>query len=83
MFDNAKDLTGHFADLPLGRSHNVVINEERNYGVAVGAAPRNGTDLAGLIFFDLTDPSNPVRLGSDGQDGYVHDVSIYEAFTRI
>ncbi|EEY23125.1 conserved hypothetical protein [Verticillium alfalfae VaMs.102] len=72
-FSNDKDLTGHFADLPVGRSHNVVINEEANYGVAVGAAPRNGTCKAGLIFFDLTDPSKPTRLGCNGEDGYVHD----------
>ncbi|KAM9882417.1 hypothetical protein VDGL01_03596 [Verticillium dahliae] len=72
-FSNDKDLTGHFADLPVGRSHNVVINEEANYGVAVGAAPRNGTCQAGLIFFDLTDPSKPTRLGCNGEDGYVHD----------
>ncbi|KAM0322522.1 hypothetical protein ACHAQA_009368 [Verticillium albo-atrum] len=73
QFSNDKDLTGHFADLPLGRTHNVVINEEANYGVAVGAAPRNGTCKAGLIFFDLTDPSKPTRLGCNGEDGYVHD----------
>ncbi|KAL9941540.1 hypothetical protein D7B24_005199 [Verticillium nonalfalfae] len=72
-FSNEKDLTGHFADLPVGRSHNVVINEEANYGVAVGAAPRNGTCKAGLIFFDLTDPFKPTRLGCNGEDGYVHD----------
>ena len=74
-FNNSVDLTGHFADLPRGRSHNVVINEELEYGVAVGAAPTNlaGACRGGLKFFSLKDPSNPVTLGCDGQDGYVHD----------
>ena len=39
----------------------------------MGSRPRNGTCAAGLIFFDLEDPSKPVRLGCDGKDGYVHD----------
>lgn len=76
MFNNSVDLAGHFAGLPLGRTHNVVINEELNYGVAVGAAPRSDKCAAGLIFFDLKDPSNPVSLGCDPQDGYVHDVGV-------
>jgi hypothetical protein len=76
------DLTGHFADLPLGRTHNVVINEELNYGVSVGAAPRTDACRAGLIFFDLTDPSNPRSLGCDPQDAYVHDVSKCELYNR-
>ncbi|KAK3380444.1 hypothetical protein B0T24DRAFT_615420 [Lasiosphaeria ovina] len=70
---STSDVTGHFTDLPLGRTHNVVINQELGYGVAVGAAPRTDGCRAGLIFFDLTDPSKPTRLGCDGQDGYVHD----------
>lgn len=75
-FDNQKDLTGHFnATLPLGRAHNVVINEEANYGVAVGVTPRDGPCKSGLHFFSLEDPSNPVALGCNGDDGYVHDVS--------
>ena len=77
MFDNDKDLAGHFSDLPVGRTHNVVINEELGYGVAVGAAPRSGPCKAGLIFFDLKDPSDPISLGCDPQDGYVHDVSLH------
>ncbi|ROT38201.1 hypothetical protein SODALDRAFT_333973 [Sodiomyces alkalinus F11] len=72
-FSNEHDLTGHFNDLPIGSSHNVVVNEEANYGVAVGARPRDQDCLGGLVFFDLTDPSNPTRLGCNSQDGYVHD----------
>ncbi|KAL3420395.1 hypothetical protein PVAG01_08894 [Phlyctema vagabunda] len=73
VFDAAADLTGHFAELPVGRTHNVVVNEELDYAVAVGAAPRNSSCAAGLIFIDLKDPSNPVTPGCDPQDGYVHD----------
>ncbi|KAK0115090.1 hypothetical protein ONS96_013560 [Cadophora gregata f. sp. sojae] len=72
-FDAVKDLTGHFNGLPAGRTHNVVVNEELNYAVAVGAQPRSSTCKAGLIFIDLTDPSNPKTPGCATQDGYVHD----------
>jgi len=73
-FSNDKDLTGHFnATLPIGSVHNVVVNEEGNYGVAVGARPRTEGCLSGLQFFSLEDPSNPVDLGCNGDDGYVHD----------
>ncbi|KAK4225365.1 hypothetical protein QBC38DRAFT_483093 [Podospora fimiseda] len=75
VFTNEKDLTGWWGDaLPIGRTHNVAANEERNYGVATGFQPRNSTYKAGLLFFDLTDPSNPKTLGGSGADGYVHDV---------
>jgi choice-of-anchor B domain-containing protein len=74
VFNNQEDLTGFWIEgLPLGRSHNVVTNEELNYGVATGFQPRNGSLGAGLVFFDLTDPSNPQTLGGTGADGYVHD----------
>ncbi|KAK4244296.1 hypothetical protein C7999DRAFT_17432 [Corynascus novoguineensis] len=74
VFDSVKDLTGFWGEgLPLGRSHNVVTNEELNYGVATGFQPRDGPLKAGLIFFDLSDPSNPKTLGGTGEDGYVHD----------
>ncbi|KAF4446793.1 hypothetical protein FALBO_17032 [Fusarium albosuccineum] len=75
VFDAKKDLTSHFnALLPVGRAHNVVINEELKYGAAVGAQPRTDPNCAsGLNFFDLTDPSDPVSLGCAAGDGYVHD----------
>ncbi|PSN71312.1 hypothetical protein BS50DRAFT_518295 [Corynespora cassiicola Philippines] len=74
VFSTETDLTGLFKDyLQLGRSHNVVVNEERNYAVAVGAAPRNSTCGAGLIFINMDDPSKPYSPGCSPQDGYVHD----------
>jgi choice-of-anchor B domain-containing protein len=74
LFDSVEDLTGFWVEgLPMGRSHNVVTNEEMKYGVATGFQPRDGPLSAGLVFFDLTDPSNPKTLGGTGVDGYVHD----------
>jgi choice-of-anchor B domain-containing protein len=75
VFDAKEDLAGHFmALLPLGRLHNVVINEELGYGAAVGAQPPSDPlCAAGLNFFSLEDPSDPVPLGCASGDGYVHD----------
>lgn len=74
-FHPKNDLTGFFngPGLPTGRSHNVVVNEEKNYAVAVGAAPRSQSCKGGLVFIDLTDPSKPVQTGCASGDGYVHD----------
>lgn len=81
-FDTKTDLTSW---IPLtegvtigvkGRSHNVVVNEELGYVVAVGAhgrAGRNDTCAGGLIFFNTDDITNPVQTGCAPQDGYVHD----------
>lgn len=72
-FSITADVTGLFTDLPVGRTHNVVINEELGYAVSVGAQPRNSTCRAGLIFIDIDDITKPVSPGCAGQDGYVHD----------
>ncbi|KAF9055659.1 hypothetical protein BJ165DRAFT_435236 [Panaeolus papilionaceus] len=72
VFDIHAD-SSHFADLPLGRSHNVVSAEASNHIVAVGAAPRNDVCRSGLIFIDLADINNPKRTGCAAGDGYVHD----------
>ncbi|KAL8364938.1 hypothetical protein RB595_003973 [Gaeumannomyces hyphopodioides] len=74
VFHKLDDLAGYTNEMPTaGRSHNVVVNEEKNYMVAVGSQPRNDTCRSGLIFFDITDVSKPVRLGCAADDGYVHD----------
>ncbi|KAH6887844.1 hypothetical protein BKA70DRAFT_1332568 [Coprinopsis sp. MPI-PUGE-AT-0042] len=72
-FSAATDLTSLFRGLPNGRAHNIVINEERNYAIAVGAQPRTSACRSGLIFIDLTNPANPTSPGCASQDGYVHD----------
>jgi choice-of-anchor B domain-containing protein len=80
-FDPLKDLTSWFNDLTegagiVGRSHNVVTNEEKNYAVAVGSggrAGRNDTCAGGLIFINVDDITKPYKEGCAPQDGYVHD----------
>lgn len=72
-FSNARDLTGLFRGLPNGQAHNVVVNEEKNYAVAVGAQPRTSACKGGLIFINLTNPALPTTPGCAAQDGYVHD----------
>jgi choice-of-anchor B domain-containing protein len=41
--------------------------------VAVGSRPRSTGCKAGLIMYDLKDPSKPTYVGCNGDDGYVHD----------
>ncbi|KAG7126732.1 Inositol-1 like protein [Verticillium longisporum] len=72
-FSNSRDLTGYWNGLPAGSTHNIVINEEKQYAVAVGAQPRTSTCRSGLIFIDLKDPAKPTTLGCAAGDGYVHD----------
>ncbi|KAH0605170.1 uncharacterized protein H6S33_005152 [Morchella sextelata] len=72
-FDIVKDVVGHFDKLPVGRSHNVVIAEASQHIIAVGAQPRDDTCRSGLIFIDVSDPSNPTQTGCAASDGYVHD----------
>ncbi|KZM18566.1 uncharacterized protein EKO05_0002333 [Ascochyta rabiei] len=74
VFDTQKDLTGLFSDtLPIGRTHNIVIDWDNEYAIAVGAQPRNQTCAAGLQYIDLKDPTKPSTPGCASQDGYVHD----------
>jgi choice-of-anchor B domain-containing protein len=73
LFTNEKDLAGHFNGLPIGRTHNVVTNEETNFIYSVGAVPRNASCRSGIIFINVTDIANPTSPGCAWQDGYVHD----------
>ncbi|KAF2402953.1 hypothetical protein EJ06DRAFT_554504 [Trichodelitschia bisporula] len=73
IFDNLKDLTGHYKDLPVGRTHNVVSNPESNFIYSVGAVPRNDTCRSGIIAINMTDVANPTFSGCASADGYVHD----------
>jgi len=72
-FSNSADLTGLFKGLPNGQTHNIVINEEKGYAVAVGAVPRTSACRSGLIFINLANPASPTTPGCAAQDGYVHD----------
>ncbi|KAK0388339.1 hypothetical protein NLU13_4584 [Sarocladium strictum] len=67
--------------LPVGRTHNVVVNHELKYAMAVGSVGGNETIRVrdnlpcrgGLIFLDLSDPKNVHATGCASADGYVHD----------
>lgn len=57
---------------PVGRTHNIVVNHELNYAIAVGSVGGNETvrvrdpDLpcrGGLIFLDISDPTNVTSPG--------------------
>lgn len=75
------DLTGHWNELPVGRTHNIVVNQELNYAIAAGSVGGNETIRVrgnlpcrgGLIFINMTDPANPTSPGCAAGDGYVHD----------
>ncbi|KAJ7820612.1 hypothetical protein B0H13DRAFT_2241869 [Mycena leptocephala] len=73
QFSIETDMAAHYDSLPLGASHNIVAHEKKNLIVAVGSIPRNHSCAAGLIFVDVTDPTNPTSAGCAGADGYVHD----------
>jgi choice-of-anchor B domain-containing protein len=72
-FDPQTDLTGLFDDLPIGRAHNIVIDWDNEYAIAVGAQPVNQTCKAGLEYIDLSDPTKPFKPGCASSDGYTHD----------
>ncbi|RYP56104.1 hypothetical protein DL769_009975 [Monosporascus sp. CRB-8-3] len=72
-FDPESDLTGFYGNLPDGRAHNILANDETGFAYVVGARPRTSECRSGLIFLNLTDPSNPVSPGCAAADGYVHD----------
>lgn len=75
------DLTGHFNQLPVGRTHNIVVNEELGYAIAAGSVGGNLTVRTrdnlpcrgGLIYINMTDPTQPFSSGCAAADGYVHD----------
>jgi hypothetical protein len=72
-FDALRDLTGRFLGLSLGRTHNIVVNRDFGYAIAVGAQPRSDRCRSGLIFIDMTNPAFPTSPGCAWQDGYVHE----------
>lgn len=80
-----EDLLAHWDGLPVGRTHNIVTNEELNYAIACGSVAGNATVRVrpndpeimpcrgGLIFLDVSDPTNVTSPGCAAGDGYVHD----------
>jgi len=72
-FDSVADLEALWKGLPIGRTHNIVVNAAKNYAVSVGSTPRTSQFKSGLVFIDLEDPTNPTLAGYQGDDGYVHE----------
>jgi choice-of-anchor B domain-containing protein len=72
-FNTETDLVGLFDELPIGRAHNIVIDWDNEYAIAVGAQPVSQVCKAGLEYIDLSDPSNPTKPGCAASDGYTHD----------
>jgi choice-of-anchor B domain-containing protein len=54
----------------VGNSHNIVVNEERNFVYIVGGT--NGC-YGGLHIVDVSNPLNPSFVACFGNNGYVHD----------
>jgi choice-of-anchor B domain-containing protein len=75
VYDNAKDLTAHYAG--FGASHNIVAHPEVDMIYAVGGRDgpnsRNTTCAGGLFMVDVSDPANPWSPGCVGEAAYVHD----------
>ncbi|KAL3419706.1 hypothetical protein PVAG01_08204 [Phlyctema vagabunda] len=67
--------------LPVGRTHNIVVQTELNYAMAVGSVGGNVTTRVrtnmpcngGIIFLNITDPTNMHSTGCAAGDFYVHD----------
>lgn len=82
-FDPVKDVTAHFTDLPgPGRSHNIVVHEDKDLLLVVGSQPRNDECRSGPIYVDLSDISNPTKIGCNPNDGYSHDVCWLNLYYR-
>lgn len=56
----------------IGNAHNIAINEETGFAYVLGSQLENG----GPVFFDLSDPKNPQRVGGYRFNGYAHDAQI-------
>ncbi|WP_223032558.1 choice-of-anchor B family protein [Hanstruepera marina] len=56
----------------VGSCHNVVINESESYAYLVGCDEFSG----GLVFIDISNPSNPVSEGGYADRGYTHDAQV-------
>jgi choice-of-anchor B domain-containing protein len=63
------------AHVPFGSSHNIVMNEETGYLYVVGTSRdlTLGDCGGGLLMFDVSNPSEPRRVGCYSGDGYTHD----------
>lgn len=59
-------------DTSFGNAHNIAINEDSGFAYVVGSQQNQG----GPIFFDLSNPTQPLEMGGYALDGYAHDAQI-------
>lgn len=64
----------------LGSSHNVVVNEQTNFVIAVGLRNTANTCSGGLHIINVEDPINPQFETCFSDDGYTHDAQ-YVTYT--
>ncbi|WP_242092128.1 choice-of-anchor B family protein [Aestuariivivens sediminicola] len=56
----------------VGSCHNIVINENESIAYLVGCDSYDG----GVVFIDISNPTNPVELGGYADLGYTHDAQV-------
>ena len=52
--------------------HNIIINESVGYAYLVGCNTFSG----GVVFVDITSPTNPIGAGGYSAEGYTHDAQV-------
>jgi choice-of-anchor B domain-containing protein len=57
----------------FGRAHNIVIDVDSGFAMAVGSNQGTQTCSAGLHLIDINSPLAPTFAGCFGADGYTHD----------
>ena len=70
-------------DLEEGSSHDVVVDEEAGYAVAVGSRPVTTGAAAAARLLRHLGPSDPSRSGCDGADGYTRDAQCLRLPARV
>ncbi len=56
-----------------GRAHNIIINEDSGYAYVVGTS---GYANAGVVIFNLANPTNPSQVATISAYGYCHDAQV-------
>lgn len=72
VMETGQTFTADSRNTSFGNAHNIAINEETGFAYVLGSQLENG----GPVFFDLSDPKNPRRVGGYRFNGYAHDAQI-------
>ncbi len=68
--------TSTFSNIGGGNAHNLVIAEGTDHMVVVGGSGTGGCS-GGLLFIDISDPTNMSLDGCFSADGYTHDAQCF------